>query len=97
MTASKTSLYKLQLIQNVCCRIILHKGKRTPTHEMHTALKLDKLDKRRDIHLSEFCHRKVYSDSVANVGQYSVCTPARNDREIRQRNKATRLFLELRH
>ncbi len=54
---------------------------------MHTELNLQKLDERRDQHLSELCHKNVYIDKVASLGQFFQVTPARNQRGTRQRNK----------
>ena len=88
MTTNKTVLNKLQQIQKLCCRIILHRNKRASVTEMHNELQLLKFDDRRDLHLSELCHKNIYYDTSASLSQYFIITPARNYRATRQRNKS---------
>ena len=87
MTANLGILNKLQQIQNVCCRIILRRNKRASVTEMHRELKLMKLGDRRDIHLSENCHKNIYYEAKPSLGSFFITMPARNQRETRQRNR----------
>ena len=87
MTATQGTLNKLQQIQNVCCCLILRRNKRASITDMHRELKLMKLQDRRDLHLSENCHKNIYSDIPPSLGSYFVQIPPRNYRETRQRNR----------
>ncbi len=60
--ANKTDLTKLQLVQNMACRIILKAGPRDHIDDMHRELKLDLLDDRRRFHLLAECHKNVHTD-----------------------------------
>ncbi len=49
----------LQKLQNGVCRIILQKGKRTSTSEMHSQLKLHRLAERRHMRTMEYMYKAV--------------------------------------
>ena len=87
MAATKTVISKLQQIQNVCCHVILRKGKCASITEMHRELELLKLEDQRDQHLSELCHKNIYFDIKPSSSKFIKRVPVRNQRETRQRNK----------
>ena len=62
MNANKTDLIKLQLVQNIACRIILKAGPRDHIDDMHRELKLDLLSDRRRYHLLAECHKNIHTD-----------------------------------
>ena len=60
----------LQKLQNGACRIILKRGKRTPTSEMHSQLKLHRLVDRRHLRTMEYMYKVVHRllpDEVCNL------------------------------
>ena len=67
MTANAESLNKLQLLQNVCCCIILRENRYASISEMHKELKLMTLPVRRDYHLGQLCHKNIYHDGIASL------------------------------
>ena len=70
MCSTKERLHKLQLIQNIACRIILWVSKDKHVNDMHRELNLLNLDTRRDMHLSFLCHRNIYTNEYASLGKY---------------------------
>ncbi len=70
MCADKETLHKLQLVQNVGCRAILLSGRRTHVSDMHSALGLLPLEERRDLHLSQLCHKNVYYDKPQSLSKF---------------------------
>ena len=60
--ANKTNLAKLQLVQNIACRVILKAGARDHINDMHRELKLDLLEDRRRYHLLAECHKNIHTD-----------------------------------
>ncbi len=50
----------LQKLQNGACRIILRKGKRSSTAEMHSDLKLNRLTDRRHMRTMEYMYKVVH-------------------------------------
>ena len=70
MTATQEALKKLQLLQNVCCRIILRVENRTHLMEMHKDSELMFLEDRRRIHLGELCHKNIYCDQPMSLTKY---------------------------
>ncbi len=75
MCANKETLQRLQLVQNIGCRTILKAGRRTPIVDMHRQLGLMPLDERRDIQLSQLCHKNVFPKETQCLSKYFV--PAR--------------------
>ena len=69
MVATKEKLNQLQLIQNVACRLILKINNRTNRGKMHYKLGLLDIKTRCDIHLSFYCHKRVYSDSETTLSK----------------------------
>ena len=57
---TKESENKLQLLQNAACRVVLMRGKRNSTEQMHTELRLCRLDVRRAMYLSQLTHKNVH-------------------------------------
>ena len=72
MTASQESLHKLQLLQNVCCRIILREDKTASIQDMHKELKLMPLDTRREFHLGQLCHKNIYHEGPASLSKFFI-------------------------
>ena len=60
--ANKTSLVKLQQVQNTACRIILKAGPRDHIKEMHQELKLEILEDRCKYHLLAECHKNIHTN-----------------------------------
>ena len=82
MTASMESLNKLQLLQNVCCYIILRADRYAPIAEMHRELRLMTLANRREYHLGQLCHKNIHFDGVARLSKLFVKTrPTRSTRQ----------------
>ena len=69
MTASAESLNKLQLLQNVCCRIILREDRYTSIAEMHKELQLMTLAERRNYYLGQLCHKNIYYEGPASLSK----------------------------
>ena len=57
---SQQNLNKLQLAQNIACRIILKCGNREHITNIHEELKLEYLNNRRDKHLAIECHKNIH-------------------------------------
>ena len=72
MIATKETLRKLQLIQNVACRVILKADNRDSVHGMHKQLGLLELDDRREMHLSFTCHKVVHSQGKSSFSKFLV-------------------------
>ena len=83
MCANRDTLQKLQLIQNVGCRAILLAGKRTHISDMHKTLGLLPLDERRDLHLTQLCHKNIYPEKPQSLTKYFTCTDAMGRRRTR--------------
>ncbi len=72
MTANVDVLNKLQLLQNVCCRIILRENRYASIDEMHKELQIMKLVERRDYHLGQLCHKNIHYDGTASLAKFFV-------------------------
>ena len=72
MVATKEVLRKLQLIQNVACRVILKANNRDNVRTMHEQLGLLDLATRREMHLSFTCHKVVYSEGCSSLNTFFV-------------------------
>ena len=70
MVATKEVLQKLQLIQNVACRVILRADNRDNVQDMHKQLGLLDLATRREMHLSFTCHKVVYSEGCSSLKKF---------------------------
>ena len=66
MTTTEYNLHRLQLIQNVVCRIILRADNRTSVTEMHKELSLLTIKERQSLHMSMECFRQVNTQSSLN-------------------------------
>ena len=86
MTATKECLKKLQLLQNVCCRIILLAENRTHLLDMHKDLQLMFLEDRRNIHLGELCHKNIYGDHPMSLAKYLTRATGADGRVTRYSN-----------
>ena len=87
MVATKESLKKLQLIQNVACRVILRANNRDSTVEMHTELGLLDLDTRRNMHLSFTSHKVIHSDGKNSMSKFYKLTSETGRRTTRRENR----------
>ena len=86
MVATKETLHKLQLIQNVACRIILKAGNRDSVHDMHKELGLLDLDTRREMNLSFTCHKVVYNEGCSSLSKFFVPLSVGGRRVTRRSN-----------
>ena len=86
MTASKEALKKLQLLQNVCCRIVLMAENRAHLIDMHKELGLMFLEDRRNVHLGETCHKNLYTEQPQSLTKYLHRVNEGQARTTRQRN-----------
>ena len=66
MTANKYTLHKLQIIQNVACRIILRADNRRGIQEIHHKLNLLTLKERQYLHLSMEGFLHIHTNSSLN-------------------------------
>ena len=70
MSANKETLAKLQLVQNKACRLILRAHRRTSTDDMHSNLRLMRLEPRREFHLQCICHTNIYFEDYACLSKF---------------------------
>ncbi len=87
MVATKESLKKLQLVQNVACRVILRADNRDSTSEMHKELGLLDLETRRNMHLSFTSHKVIYSNGKNSLSKLYKPTCEAGRRITRRGNK----------
>ena len=74
MTATETSLRRLQLLQNSACRAMLLSAKDAHISDMHRELGLLYLNARRNLHFSLQIHKTVYSDSHTSLSFLCLCS-----------------------
>ncbi len=87
MTGTKGSLEKLQKVQNIACRLILKADRRESTVAMHKTLKFLKLDKHRDTHLANLCHKNIYVEGSKPLSKYFIRVLEGNRRITRHANE----------
>ena len=72
MQDNQGTLQKLQIVQNMACRVILEAGPRDHIDNMHRELKLDLLKNRRSKHLFAECHKNIHTDKVLPLKRFFV-------------------------
>ena len=72
MQTNKDSLQKLQIVQNIACRLILEAGPRDHIEEMHKELKIDYLNTRRYNHLLAECHKNIHTEKTLPLKRFFV-------------------------
>ena len=92
MTANEYNLNRLQLIQNVVCRIILRANNRTNIKNMHLELKLLNLKERQYLHLSMECYRQVNTNSGLNA-MFNQLDTGRTTRGTSTRNMSVPVLM----
>ena len=61
-------------MQNAACRIVLHRGNRDSTDQMHTELGLIRSPDRREMHLSRLTHKNVHTSGSLSKFSHRVAT-----------------------
>ena len=80
MQTNMGNLNRLQIVQNIACRVILKAGSRDHIAEMHKDLKLDYLQDRRKLHLLSECHKCIHSTDnypLKNFFKQNTTNPSR--------------------
>ncbi len=85
MRISEYNLNRLQLIQNVACRIILRANNRTNVNGMHKELNLLYLKDRQYLHLSMECYKQINTNSGLN-SMFTQTDHGRNTRGTSTKN-----------
>ena len=87
INANKTTLVKLQYIQNMACRVILKAGPRDHIKDMHTELKLDMLEDRHNMHLVTECHKNIHTSKHTPLRRFFKLNTANPNRRTRRQCK----------
>ncbi len=95
MAATKTVLKDLQKVQNICCRVILMANNRAYIEDMHNELKLIPLEARRDLHLSQLCHKGIYAIPKHSLSKFFKQINSNNGRSTRTRNRMNMILPKL--
>ena len=95
MTANKTTLNKLQKIQNITFRVILKADKWESVSHMHSQLKLPKLDDRRNYHLAVLAHKNRYIEEKTGRSKYFVKINPNQQRNTRHANEMNLIILRI--
>ena len=72
VVATKEELEKLQLIQNMACRVILKAGNRESVANMCKELGLLDLEMRRNMHLSFTFHKTVHTNGRDSLSKFFI-------------------------
>ncbi len=84
MQANQDNLDKLQIVQNMACRIILETGPRYHISDMHKELQLELQSDRRKHHLLSECHKNIHTDKVLPLQKYFILNKESTNRRTRR-------------
>ena len=94
MGSSKSGLADLQKVQNICCSVILLAPRDAHIKETHSKLKLFPLEHRRDLHMSQLCHKAVNEDGNCSK-KYFIKANIDSVRPTRHSNKMNMKLLSI--
>ena len=85
MQTNQNTLNRLQIVQNIACRVILKAAPRNHISDMHKELKLDYLHDRRKLHLLAECHKCIHTTDNYPLKRYfklNMTNPNRRTRRV---------------